>query len=35
MKKYNNKKDQATAHEAMLAMLIIFIVMILTDYIAN
>jgi hypothetical protein len=32
MKKFNNKKDEKVANEALLAIVIIFIVMVIVDY---
>ena len=32
MKKFNNKKDEQVANEALLAMIVIFIVMVVFDY---
>ena len=31
--KFNNKKDEQVAHEALLAMVIIFVVIIVIDYV--
>jgi hypothetical protein len=35
MNKYNNKKDEEVANEVLLAMIVIFCVMVIVNYITN
>ena len=35
MKKYNNKQDEKVANEALLAIVVVFCIMVIVNYITN